>query len=453
MNFNIYDFYNPWWKKQELPALKEHLLGEYNKATLKRDYSNYFDTGKNGLYILKGPRQVGKSTLMRYTIYDLLQTNPGRSIFYIPADTVKDFKELRDILFYYLRISEKYKKRYIFIDEITYIKEWQRALKELRDNTVYKNDFFLVTGSSAWDLKRSGERMPGRRGEGEKLDRILLPMNFREYIKMIDNQEFPLLRPEEILKLKPDDEIEFHLRAARIRHRFDQYLKTGGFLMAVECILNDRELKNIIDVFWDIIIGDIERMGLERSILIRILRYLGKITGNRFSFTSVSQDMEIDVKTVQRYLYGLGYNFMGILLPFLDKNTFDIKDKKMKKFYFVDSFIYEVLLQKTGVQIEMPLLVECAILKELLNYAVGIEDGLCRLIDLGYWYSDKGKEVDFLAGGIAIECKFRNRIREVEKSLISKQFNKGILLSKDEIDFSGDVKVMPVHLFLSLVSP
>ncbi len=451
MNFDIYDFYNPWWKNQNLSELKERLLGDYIKSTIKRDYSGYFDTEKNGLYILKGPRQVGKSTLMRHTIIDLLQSKPGRSIFYIPADTVKDFKELRDILFYYLRLAEKYKKRYIFIDEITYIKDWQRALKELRDNTVYKNDFFLVTGSSAWNLKRSSERMPGRRGEGEQLDRLLLPVNFREFLKITARQEIPALQIEDILKLTAADEMEFQLQASGIGHYFDQYLKTGGFMMIMERLLDDREIKSLVQVFWDIMIGDIERMGLERSILIRIFRYIGKVTGNRFSFSSVSQEMEVDVKTVQRYLNGLAYNFLGILLPFLDKDKLEVKDKKMKKFYFVDSFIYEVLFQKTGVQTETSVLAEGVISKELLQFASGLEEGLCQLVDLGYWYSDKGKEVDFLVGGIPIECKFRNRIKEADKMPILKQFNRGILLSKNEIDFSGDVKVLPIHLFLALI--
>jgi predicted AAA+ superfamily ATPase len=125
------DFYNPWWKNRNIRELKEHLLSEYSSSRFQRDYSGYFDTHSNGLYILKGPRQVGKSTLMRYTIYELLKNHPGRCIIYIPADTIRDFKELRDILFHYLRISETCKKRFVFIDEITYIKDWQRAIKEM----------------------------------------------------------------------------------------------------------------------------------------------------------------------------------------------------------------------------------------------------------------------------------------------------------------------------------
>ncbi len=39
MNFEIYDFYNPWWKNRHLNELKEHLLKDYNRSKLQRDYS------------------------------------------------------------------------------------------------------------------------------------------------------------------------------------------------------------------------------------------------------------------------------------------------------------------------------------------------------------------------------------------------------------------------------
>jgi predicted AAA+ superfamily ATPase len=194
-------------------------------------------------------------------------------------------------------------------------------------------------------------------------------------------------------------------------------------------------------------------MGLERSIFIRLIRHFGKITGNRFSFTNTAQALEIDVKTVQRYLYTLGYNFLGTLLPFLDKNKLDVKDKKMKKFYFIDPFIYEVLHRKTGIKVEPSILAECVVLKELLDYATGIEEGLANILDLGYWYSDKGKEVDFIAERMPIESKFKTRVKEPDKASILKHFKEGVILSKDEIDFSGAVKVIPIHLFLALISP
>lgn len=452
MNFDIIDFYNPWWKSQNLTEINEHLLSEYNRSKLQRNYSGCFNTRGNGLYVLKGPRQVGKSTLMRYTIYELLKNNPGRCIIYIPADTIKNFKELRDILFHYLRISEHCKKRFVFIDEITYIKEWQRAIKEMRDNTKYKNDFFLVTGSSAWSLKRSTERMPGRRGDESHPDKLLLPVNFREFLRITRGIEPPGIQLEDILKLKKKQEVELQLLSTDIKPHLDTYIKTGGFLSVVERIMNDTGIKPIVNVFWDIIIGDIERTGLDRSIFIRLIRHFGKITGNRFSFNNISQEMEIDVKTVQRYIYALSNNFLGTLLPFLDKNKLHVKEKKMKKFYFIDPFLYEVLHQKTGIQLEKPILVESVILRELLHFATGIEEGLSRLFDFGYWYSDKGKEVDFIASGIPIESKFKTRVKESEKNSILKHFKEGIILSKDDIDFSGEVKVIPIHLFLALLS-
>lgn len=293
--------------------------------------------------------------------------------------------------------------------------------------------------------------MPGRRGEDIQLDKILFPVNFKEYLKIVREIVPGEIELKNILKLEEKDEAEFQLLASDFKAPFEMYLKTGGFLSALERKISEDDIKTIINVFWDIIIGDIERTGLERSIFIRLIRHFGKITGSRFSFTSLAQEMEIDVKRVQRYIYALGYNFLGTLLPFLDINKFDVKDKKMKKFYFIDPFIYEVLHQKTGILLDKSILVESVVLKELIKFATGIEEGLCNLLDFGYWYSSKGKEVDFIVEGIPIECKYRNVIKESDKTSILRNFKEGIILSKNDVDFSGKVKVIPIHLIFALL--
>ncbi|RKX41534.1 MAG: ATP-binding protein, partial [Thermotogae bacterium] len=167
--------YNPWWNNSiDTAVLVKDLTEQYENANFKRDYSNLFDLSSNALYTLRGMRQIGKSTALKVTIAKLLKKNvPRKSIMFLPSDTVANFKELREILIEYLNYAKEYKKRYIFIDEISYVKDWQRAIKELRDNTVLRNDFMLLSGSSALDIKRGAERMPGRRGNVIEPDKVL----------------------------------------------------------------------------------------------------------------------------------------------------------------------------------------------------------------------------------------------------------------------------------------
>jgi len=53
---------------------------------------------------------------------------------------------------------------YLMLDEITAVKDWTRAVKSLVDAGALENIYLLLTGSSAVEIKRGYERMPGRRG-------------------------------------------------------------------------------------------------------------------------------------------------------------------------------------------------------------------------------------------------------------------------------------------------
>lgn len=44
----------------------------------------------------------------------------------------------------------------------------------------------VLTGSNAADLRRGVERLPGRRGGIKAPDKILLPLGFREYMRLTD---------------------------------------------------------------------------------------------------------------------------------------------------------------------------------------------------------------------------------------------------------------------------
>ncbi|WP_367362199.1 AAA family ATPase [Mesotoga sp.] len=201
MDFSTLAFCNPWWdEKSKISNYTFHLVDEYESSSFKRDYNGLFDLSGNNLYIVRGPRQIGKSTLLKFTITNFLKFGEAlgkcsifRWIQYPEPMSSEAF------LIQYLQFSRNEKKRYIFIDEITMVDQWQRAVKEVRDNTEMGSDFFALSGSSASDLKRSSERLPGRKGQSGA-DIVLLPLTFREYLSCKKVDGLPKCRPEEILK-------------------------------------------------------------------------------------------------------------------------------------------------------------------------------------------------------------------------------------------------------------
>ncbi len=450
MDFRVLGIYNKWWQNViSIDVLEKELLGQYERANFKRIYKNFFDFENNGLYILRGPRQIGKSTLIKYTIFELLKKGERRSILYLPLDTVGDYVELRDILLNYLQFASEERKRYVFIDEISMVKDWQRAIKELRDNTVLKDDFVVLTGSSAWDIKRSSERLPGRKGK-VKSDILLLPLTFSEYFKTTV-REIQTFSIDEILSFDDKKRFELELISPDLEKSFFKYLESGGIPAVIESLNYTEGVNPFLDTLWDMMIGDIERQGLSHSNLLRILRYLTERISNRFSWNSGSSEIEIDTKTFQNYIETLGYNYMAMTLKVLDRNSFMPLEKKQKKVYFYDNIILKNMERKFGITQKMPALVESAVAQNLVfAFANDLEEGLCNIQNVGYWYSSEGKEIDFIVNQVPIEVKYQYSISKSDLTPIKSTFEKGIILSKNTLDLSGKIKIIPVHIFLGI---
>lgn len=412
MDLSILSIYNPWWDlSKNASEIKSKILKNYEQASFKRNYSGFFDFESNGLYILRGPRQIGKSTLLKTAISKLIEKGERRSILYIPLDTVKDFRVLRDILLDFLKFSKSEKKRYIFLDEISMVENWQKAIKELRDNTDFADDLFVLTGSSAWDIKRASERLPGRKGN-VKSDVLLLPMMFSEFFENIEKKKSPKYDVNEIISLGKDEEYELKLISKDAEILFEQYFNSGGIPAVIEAVLSrGGDLENHFDTLWDILLGDIERQGLSRSKLLDVLRFTSSRLSQRFFWKSAASEIEMDTKTFQKYINALAYNFMCVVLKFLDKDTLVPRERKQKEVYFYDVFLLYTLRQKLGITNDKPSLIENIVGTHLLcRYGKNLENGLTDFLGVGYWYSKEGKEIDFLVNGIPIELNYQNKI-------------------------------------------
>jgi len=80
------------------------------------------------VYVLRGPRQVGKTTSIKLLIKNILEkgVNP-EDILYLSAEAIKDRFELLETIRDFVQIRQiisKKEKLYIFLDEATFIKEW-----------------------------------------------------------------------------------------------------------------------------------------------------------------------------------------------------------------------------------------------------------------------------------------------------------------------------------------
>jgi len=77
---------------------------------------------------------VGKSTALILLVKELLERGVHpKSVFYLSCDAIADYRELAEVLRMYLKVrrAEGISSSYILLDEVTYPREWFRAVKSM----------------------------------------------------------------------------------------------------------------------------------------------------------------------------------------------------------------------------------------------------------------------------------------------------------------------------------
>lgn len=175
---------NPWWEGKPgrvLPPFKRWAFST-TRARL--------DAGLAPIVVLRGPRQVGKTTIQEQLIQDYLKQGvfPHR-ILRLQFDELPPLRELETPILSICRWFENRvlgktfneaahegKPAYVFLDEVQNLDAWAPQLKSLVDhNTVH----VLVTGSSALRIEAGRDSLAGRITE---LD--LGPLLLREIAEM-----------------------------------------------------------------------------------------------------------------------------------------------------------------------------------------------------------------------------------------------------------------------------
>ena len=158
---------NPWWTDAPavpIPDTRRHLVARVRRR---------LDTEIAPIVAVRGPRQVGKTTIQLQIIADLLNEGvPPTSIMRIQFDQLASTARLVDPI---LRITNWFehniatdrfnalarqgRKAYLFLDEVQNLDNWSAQLKFLVDTFAVK---VLVTGSSALRIERGKDSLAGR---------------------------------------------------------------------------------------------------------------------------------------------------------------------------------------------------------------------------------------------------------------------------------------------------
>lgn len=316
---------NRWWLAPAEIDRDRHLRN-LRSAPLRWEPPLPFRFERDAVYTLRGPRQVGKSTVLKRQIASLIADGwSSRKILYLDVELagLESARDLIGAIRDYLdserspAASDHDSRLAILLDEVTRIPDWAGAVRGLVDNDELRGVTLIATGSHSTDLRQGGERLPGRRGGGAELDLELLPLSFRECVLLLD-PTLPL--PATVQTFTPSD-----LRASRrertlIRPRveplLERYLLSGGFLSALnDVVVHHGILPETFQAHREAISGEFTRAGLREAYLRELIDWLASHLGQELDYRGVAADTDIGSKdTARLYLDHLVETYTAMLV-------------------------------------------------------------------------------------------------------------------------------------------
>jgi len=268
---DLYYRYNPWWEKKDYRPEEAKARPKDLEAIRRSERSNR-------VVFITGLRRVGKSTLMKMYISELIgagTVKPSR-VFYVSLDDYRlSKKSLLDMVEDFRKIhglSHKDPVR-LFLDEVTYQESFALQIKNLFDAGAVR---IVASSSSASLLCADLHLLTGRRMTHE-----VLPLDFSGY-----------LRFREITTSKGDP----HL----LDRHFEDFLLTGGI---PEFVLH-KEMDYLKDLVDDIIRKDIASHYKVRDVhlLMDYFLLLMERAGKALSINKAARILGISPDSARRYL-------------------------------------------------------------------------------------------------------------------------------------------------------
>lgn len=261
---------------------------------------------KGKAIIISGPRQVGKTTLLK----KLSQLNPVKSL-WLNCDEPDIRLLLEEVTSTALKalIGEH---KMVFIDEAQRVKNIGITLKLLVDNLPEVQ--VIATGSSALELANNiNESLTGRKWEYQ-----LYPLSTKEMVLHTSQlEEGRLLHQRLIYGFYPDI-VNYPSRATdSLQELADNYLYKD--LLSLEFIRKP-------------------------ALLERIVTALALQIGNEVSFTELARLTGADPKTVEQYVQLLEKSYILFQLPAFSRNLRN-EIKKGRKIYFYDNGIRNAVIK------------------------------------------------------------------------------------------------------------
>ena len=352
---------------------------------------------KKEISLIVGPRQAGKTTLMRLLQEYLEKTGEKTLFLSLDFDRDRPFFSSQDRLFARIELEMGRARGFVFIDEIQRREDAGVFLKGLYDLELpYK---FVVSGSGSLELKEKiHESLVGRKRIFE-----LGTISFEEFVNFRTGGAYNG-RLDEFFAVEKD----------RTGDLLREYLRFGGYpRVVIEPELGEKTR----------IIDDIYRSYLERDIayLLQVakpesfsslIRVLAGQAGGLVNYSELASEVAISQQTIKNYLWFAEKTFViSRLTPFFKNVKKEIT--RAPVVYFNDLGLKNYAVGLFGTPVERS---GNGFLFQNLVYNIIRDKTRFTPIRVNFWRTKDKAEVDFVLdhgqGVIPVEVKFKDMKKE-----------------------------------------
>ena len=490
---------NPWWD-DPLAIDRDPDIKRWKESNVRwrPGVLDEFDIAHDAVYSLRGARRTGKTTAVKILVRELLGSgvNPW-NVMYHACDIDDQLAGLYGVLRDYLGAGGRNaaERSFIFLDEISSVQNWQKAIKRLWDQGRLEGCTVIATGSHSVDIRMAAERLPGRRGGiNDAMDKVMYPIKFSDYVSItgrgggagggdalreIRDGRLPIL--EDVLggRMPPQLAGVGDGQIGLLNGRLDGYMGTGGLPAVVENGWGRATIdENVYAEHMDTFLAELRRVEKSENAARSLIRGIAGTAGWPVSWTSLMKKSSLgDTGTVIRYVEALEDLFVVTVLYQYNVKSKDMEYRKDKKIHFVDPFylyLFRGWTEKTrghyeaakmlGDDAERGRIVEGIVANHLarMAFARSPKKPWFSLSNyLYYWRYGPDKEVDFVYNDghgveLPIEVKFKNDVKRRDLGgLIT--FKKeagtraGLVLTKSDLSAERECLKIPASLFLMLI--
>jgi predicted AAA+ superfamily ATPase len=469
---------NPWWQGLPQPQLPPVRRWAFPVAMHR------LKEGLTKVTVLRGPRQIGKSTLIRQMIETLLEEGVRpQSIFMVQFDELPGLLDVQEPI---LRLADWFETRflgqtfneaarsghpaYIFLDEVQNLDDWAPQLKFLVDNSDVR---VMVTGSSALRIEQGRDSLAGRISTLE-----MGPLFLREILEIRGEGTLPAHLPFNGLAPLRDKDFWLGLRQLGLQYEqqrdraFSAFSERGAYPIAharpnasweeLAALLTETVIRRAIQ--HDLRTGPRGRKRDEHLLeeVFRLAcRYIGQSARQGLYLDEIKQAMHANIGW-QRILAYLKFLDATLLVRLIEPLELRLKRSRgPSKLCLCDHALRAAWLQEV-IPLDERALNENSHLRDLAGRiaesAVGYFFKSLTDLDVAH-FPERGAEpeVDFILTvgeqRIPVEVKYRPRIvwqdsrglrSFVEKSVYNAPF--GVLVTQTDEAVTDDPRIVTIPL-------